>query len=258
MFWFLLVFFVIRSLLAQPFYIPSSSMEPGLREGDFIMTTKYSYGYSKYSSAPLIINALPDKRLFNHAPKRGDVAVFKTPSDDCRIHIKGRIYRKCRDFIKRIVGLPGDTVQMRGGVLYLNGQAVRQDMLEASPDGTTEPPSVRFYRETLPNGASYIIRDSQPNTEADDTEVFTVPEDHYFMMGDNRDNSADSRFLPPRGISFVPEVNLVGKARFIMFSVDEKFSILKPWTWYHFRPGHFFKKIEWVKKNTLSQTWKLK
>lgn len=200
----------IRSLLFEPFNIPSGSMFPTLLVGDYLFVEKYSYGYSKYSF-PLDMAPITG-RIFERAPERGDVAVFRQPK---RVHI---------DYIKRIIGLPGDTVQMRDGVLHINGKAVPRDYqgIEDLPEGN----AINVYQkyiETLPgNGTAegrrhyiYEITDDEVN---DNTQVFTVPEGYYFAMGDNRDSSLDSRVQDQVG--FVPAENLVGRAAFIFFSTE--------------------------------------
>lgn len=211
----LLLALVIRTVLFQPFSIPSGSMRPTLLEGDYLFVSKYAYGFSRYS-LPLSPN-LFSGRIWGAEPKRGDVVVFKLPSDTSI------------DYIKRVIGLPGDRVQMRGGVLYLNDQPVQREKIGtiSNPDVTEQNRPVDVYRETLPNGVSYDTLDLAPNTMGDDTRVFEVPEGHYFMMGDNRDNSLDSRF----GVGYVPYENLVGRANIIFFSIAGKASPLEIWKW---------------------------
>jgi signal peptidase I len=228
----LLIALVLRVLFFQPFTIPSASMEPNLLEGDYIIVSKWSYGYSRHSipfSPPLF-----DGRILAQEPQRGDVIVFKLPRD-------GRT-----DYIKRLIGLPGDRVQMRRGQLYVNGEMVARQALPPvmidSGYGFTR--SVERYRETLPNGRSYVTYDYGPGGDLDDTPVFVVPEGHYFFMGDNRDNSLDSR-APDGGVGFVPADHLVGKAQIILLSWDRGASIFKPWTWVmDARPNRFAKILE--------------
>lgn len=223
------IFLVVRVLLFQPFTIPSASMEPTLLPGDYVVITKFSYGFSRYSmpfSPPLFHG-----RLFAHAPQRGDVVVFRLPRD-------GRT-----DYIKRLIGLPGDRIQVKGGVVLINGQPVPRDQL---PSTTEEGPfglgqQVAHFLEHLPNGKSYTTSDYGPDGDMENTGVYEVPAKSYFFMGDNRDNSADSRYPEAVGVGFVPEENLVGKAQVILFSWNEQASVFKPWTWLlNFRPSRFF------------------
>jgi signal peptidase I len=211
----LLLALVIRTLLFQPFSIPSGSMRPTLLEGDYLFVTKWSYGYSRYS-LPFSPN-LFSGRIWGGEPQRGDVAVFKFPPNPAI------------DYIKRVVGLPGDKVQMRGGQLFINDVAVPREKIGQidNPDITEVSRPVDVYRETLPNGVSYETLDLTPNGIGDDTREFTVPEGHYFMLGDNRDNSADSRF----SVGFVPYDHLVGRANIIFFSIAGAASPLEIWKW---------------------------
>ncbi len=211
----LLLAVVIRTLLFQPFSIPSGSMRPTLLEGDYLIVNKFSYGYSRYSM-PFGPNLFPG-RIWQGEPQRGDVAVFKFPPEP-------RL-----DYIKRMIGLPGDTVQMRDGALYLNGEPVQREEIEMIDDIdiTEQARPVRVYRETLPNGVSYRTLDLTNNGPTDDTREFVVPDDHYFALGDNRDNSADSRL----SVGFVPAENLVGRANFIFFSIANGYSPVELWQW---------------------------
>jgi signal peptidase I len=220
---------VIRIFLFQPFNIPSGSMIPTLLVGDYLFVSKYSYGYSKYSF-PFGLNLFNGRVLFSE-PHRGDVIVFKTPKDNST------------DFIKRLVGLPGDKIQMIEGVLNINGVPVKRERVEDRVEDVKcryqiEHMAVHQYRETLPNGKSYLTQKLSEtcqfdrNETADNTEVFVVPPKHYFMMGDNRDDSADSRFHIGNGVGYVPEENLVGRARLLFFSIDEvSASWFAPWRW---------------------------
>ncbi len=204
----LLIALSIRSFLFQPFSIPSSSMYPTLLVGDYLFVAKYSYGYSRHSLpfSPPIFSG----RVLENKPQRGEVVVFKLPTD-------GRT-----DYIKRVIGLEGDIVQIKQGVLYINGSAVQRT--KETPflyrdEDTGEEKSVVRYTETLPNGVSYKVLDMEPNGIQDNTSRFIVPRNHYFVMGDNRDNSVDSRYLDEVG--FVPFENLVGKAKMLFFSYDK-------------------------------------
>ncbi len=225
----LLVALLLRIFLFQPFTIPSASMEPTLLEGDYIIVSKYTYGYSRHSApfSPPVFQG----RVFDKAPKRGDIVVFKLPRD-------GRT-----DYIKRVIGLPGDRIQVRDGVLHVNGRAIPRRSLGTamieSPFGFERP--VERFRETMPNGKSYVTNDLGPDGEVDDTGVYIVPKGHYFMMGDNRDNSVDSRYPPEFGVGYVPAENLVGKAELILFSWHPEAELFKPWTWFtEVRPSRFF------------------
>jgi signal peptidase I len=205
--------------------------------GDYIIVTKFSYGYSKHS-LPFSVPLIPG-RIFTSYPKRGDVVVFKAPPSNSQ------------DYIKRTIGLPGDFVQMKDGVLFLNGSAVPKKRIanlvvpvspnteckddrfqEQASDGTLRCSYPR-YLETLPGGKSYEVLDFSPDWAKDNTDIYTVPEGHVFMMGDNRDDSLDSRYSHEEGgISLVPVENLVGKAQFIAFSTDGSASWVLPWTWF--------------------------
>jgi signal peptidase I len=221
---------VIRTVLFQPFTIPSGSMEPTVLPGDYVIIDKFAYGYSKYS-LPIAI-PLFKGRLFDRTPKRGDIIVFKLPSNP-------KI-----DYIKRLVGLPGDKIQVTHSVVYVNGQPLpRQEMspgVETLPYGATR--QIQRFQETMPNGKTYVTNSDGSDGQQDNTDVFEVPAKSYFFMGDNRDNSADSRFAPSdNGVGYVPEENLVGRASFVLLSWNDKASIFKPWTWFlDLRLSRFF------------------
>lgn len=220
----------VRFTIAQPFRIPSGSMQPTLEVGDYIVVTKWSFGYGRYSFAPLE-GLLPHGRLFGRAPERGDVVVFRPVSEPER------------DFIKRVIGMPGDRVQMIDGRLYINGEAVEresQGVIDfANADGYVD--HIQAYTEILPNGVSYTTFDRRENGELDQTRSYVVPEGHYFMMGDDRDQSDDSR----RSVGMVPYDNLVGPAQFVIASFDGTTSMFRPWTLFTgFRSERFLKPVE--------------
>jgi len=219
---------IVRSFFFEPFHIPSSSMKPNLLIGDYIFVSKYSYGYSRYSF-PFGLNIF-EGRIWESEPQRGDVVVFRLPSNPSI------------NYVKRLIGLPGDQIQMRGGVLYVNDVKVNK---EAEGFFIDEDSQVRVeiakFRETLPEGKNFEVLDQNPYSAADDTGIYEVPQGHYFMMGDNRDNSQDSRFL--EHVGYVPAENLVGKATRIFFSNEQ--SIWKVWSWHRsIRFDRIFKKVE--------------
>lgn len=217
-----------RAVLYSPRHIPSSSMKSTLLIGDYIFISKFEYGFSRYSFPLGFKYHYFTGRIGGHKPERGDIIVFR-PSVD-----------PSTDFIKRLIGLPGDRIQMRGGRLYLNGGLIPQsrieDFLDEGPNNKLIP--IKRYIETLPNGVSYEVLDEIDNGPADDTKEFVVPEGNYFFMGDNRDNSSDSRL----SVGYVPEENLIGKAEIIFFSNKSKF--LRIWEWMlSFREGRFLKDL---------------
>jgi len=256
----LLIALVLRIFLFQPYTIPSASMEPNLYEGDYIIVSKYSYGYSKHSIpfSPPLFNG----RIFNHAPQRGDIIVFKFPREAST---------KREDFIKRLVGLPGDRIQVKGGRVYINDKELPWSdppplpnlPVSENPFGPNPP---ERHLETAPNGRQYVIQKLYTSGGGNDTGVYVVPPHCYFMMGDNRDDSLDSRFDPEMpadmtgtstcpwdtaldayaqggepGVGFVPEEDLVGRARIVLVSWSPGASLFKPWTWFmNIRLNRFF------------------
>ena len=227
----LIIAVIIRSLLVQPFYIPSSSMEPTLLVGDRLFVTKYSYGYSKHSFpfSPPILN----KRIMFSAPQRGDVIVFKTPADNRT------------DYIKRLIGMPGDTIQFIEGSILINDKKILRKKIENKKiircgNFLLETNS---FLETLPNGIEHIVVYKKKGS-LQNTKVFKVPANHYFLLGDNRDCSKDSRYLD--SVGYVNNLNLVGEAKLIFFSNDTNISsLLKFWNLKEsFRFNRLFMKIK--------------
>lgn len=220
---------IIRTVFVQPFTIPSGSMMPTLLVGDYIFVNKFAYGYSKYS-LPFSPD-LFEGRIFGSEPKRGDVVVFRFPPNPSV------------DYIKRCIGLPGDHIQMKDGVLYVNGKAIpKQPDGKFNSDYARDPrQNIPVFKETLPNGKSYDTLDEIPDSLGDNTREFIVPPGHYFMMGDNRDNSADSRF----DVGFVPAENLVGRASVVFFSLDHGTSFAEFWKWpFNMRWDRIFKSVD--------------
>ena len=220
----LLIALVLRILLFQPFTIPSASMEPNLYEGDYIVVSKWSYGYSKHSIpfSPPIFDGRVSLPFVSREPTRGDIVVFKLPRDNKT------------DYIKRLIGLPGDRIQMVSNVLHINGQPVRDVVVSNSDVTNMYGMPIVQADETFPDGSkTFKIQDFGPGNDLDDTPVFEVPAGHYFMMGDNRDNSIDSRVDPSQnGVGLVPAENLIGKAEIILFSWNEGASLWNPVSWF--------------------------
>jgi signal peptidase I len=233
-----LLVFVLRSFLFAPFSIPSESMLPRLLIGDYLFVSKWNYGYSRWSS-PWGIPLIPG-RFFGKDPTRGDIVVFRSMGPDDH------------DVIKRVIGLPGDTIEVKRGQVMLNGTAIPKQRiadftLPLTPNFTAKTCGAAFvdvdstgaaicryprYRETLPGGRSYTVLDQATIPRADDTGAYTVPADTVFLMGDNRDASADSRFAPPVGMGYIPMERIEGKAVVGFFSTDGSASWLLPWTWF--------------------------
>ncbi len=260
------VVLIPRIVLAQPFTIPSASMEPTVQQGDYIVVSKYDYGWSRYSVTAGTFPVSPKPavgRLMARTPTRGDVVVFSLPRDDHEV------------YIKRLIGLPGDALQVKGGVLYVNGQKAAQ---QRQADGLTTCPGYDYgrveaprYLESLPGGKTHpIAACADRKGPANNTAVFRVPAGCYFMLGDNRDNSIDSRFAPLggrqsaaaenacpfnsdlsvalgddwNGVGFVPADHLVGKAEMVLVSWREGAALTKPWTWVaNLQPSRFFRRI---------------
>tara|TARA_B100001123_G_C15012137_1_gene908005 strand:- start:6 stop:734 length:729 start_codon:yes stop_codon:yes gene_type:complete len=231
LFYALIIALFIRSLFFQPFYIPSSSMEPNLLIGDRLFVSKYSYGYSRHSFpfSPNIFNG----RVLESLPKRGDVIVFKTPADNRT------------DYIKRLIGLPGDSIQIINEDLYLNNKKIERNKIEKSFTVYCgdEVVNANLFEEILPNGKKYLAAYRKSGTMTN-SDKYIVPKNHYFFMGDNRDCSKDSRFLS--SVGYVNFNNLIGKAEIIFFSNDKnKGSFFKFWKWNRsVRLNRFFKEIE--------------
>jgi signal peptidase I len=221
-----LIALVIRTFAYEPFNIPSGSMLPTLLIGDYLFVSKFSYGYSRYSlpfGPPLFKG-----RVMEEMPERGDVAVFRKPTGNHE------------DYIKRIVGLPGDTIQVIGGILHINGVAVGRERIEDYVDASGA--TYTQYIETLPNGVAHRIIERGDGMQYDNTDPYVVPEGYYFAMGDNRDNSQDSRVLEVVG--YIPAENLVGRAEFIFLSADNTAEWLLPWTWFtSIRYGRLFEAV---------------
>jgi signal peptidase I len=233
-----LIVFVLRSFIVAPFSIPSQSMLPRLYIGDYLFVSKWNYGYSRWS-LPWGVPLLPG-RILGRDPARGDVVVFRGPEGNDH------------DVIKRVIGLPGDTIQMRNGQVILNGtpipkQRIADFIIPLSPnypsgsecpsefeDSTDGKPVCRYqqFRETLPNGKRYAVLDRGEQPNADDTGVYMVPAGNVFVMGDNRDDSGDSRFDPPQGMGYVPMERIEGRAMVSFFSTDGSANWFLPWTWF--------------------------
>ena len=207
----------IRSLAFEPFSIPSGSMVPTLLVGDYLFVSKHAYGYSRFSF-PLGIFPI-EGRLNANTPERGDVVVFRKPTD---VHI---------DFIKRLIGLPGDKIQMKKGRLYINNKMVEREYIGNFGARISDGSVVghKRYWETLPNGVKHYVIERGDNGPLDNTPLYVVPKDHYFMMGDNRDGSQDSRVM--NDVGFVPFENLIGHANYLFFSVEEDAKAWEFWRW---------------------------
>lgn len=220
---------VLRIALFQPFTIPSSSMEPGLVTGDYILVSKFAYGWSCASfpfNPPLFTG-----RVLERQPARGDVVVFRLPRDPKQT------------WIKRVIGLPGDHVQVLEGRVFINGRPLLRTELGATQDHDDLARTVFQIRERLPNGRRYVTYAGESGGVGDETDVYVVPAGAYFVMGDNRDNSLDSRFPPELGVGFLPAANIIGKAEVVLVSWRQGSELLKPWTWLRFQPDRVFKAV---------------
>ena len=213
----LILTFSATTAIAQPFYVPSGSMQPTLAIGDALIGNKFVYGFSRYSP-PLSFGPHSQTRLMGESPARGDVVVFRLPRDPSVT------------YVKRVIGLPGDRIKMVDGLLYINGAPIKRERFsDFIDDGNGGAERVRRWRETLPNGVGFETLDLQDNGFLDNTQEYVVPPGHYFMMGDNRDNSTDSRVLA--AVGYVPFENLIGKAQIIFFSIGDGEPAWHIWSW---------------------------
>jgi signal peptidase I len=223
---------VVRTVAAEPYWVPSPSMVPTLLTGDQLVAAKYAYGYSRYSSP---IGLMPDfsGRLLGKTPERGDVIVFRLPRDPSTT------------YVKRLIGLPGDRIQMQGGRLYINGAIIARRVIGPFAGDAGGRGTPTLYVETLPGGREHEIVEMSDADQHDDTPLFVVPPKHYFMMGDNRDNSVDSRIaVADGGVGFVPEDNLVARADVVLFSRDPAVAWSDVAAWPHaFRPARLLGRI---------------
>jgi signal peptidase I len=229
----LAIVLALRILVFEPHTIPSSSMEPGIVTGDYFVVSKWPYGWGRASipfNLPLFSWA-KEGRVFGHQPARGDVIVFRLPRDP------GEVY------IKRLIGLPGDKVQILKGQVFVNGRPNPRQFDGPGRDHDSPQRSVPRVFETAANGKRYLTFGGSEDGEADNTDVYEVPPATYFFMGDNRENSLDSRWPSEVGVGFVPAENLIGRAEFIGWSWKAGASLFKPWTWLNLDPGRFFKRI---------------
>ncbi len=228
-FWALIFALLLRTFLFQPFYIPSHSMAPNIVKGDYVITSKYAYGYGGYSALPLTFPEL-QKRVFRRAPRRGDVAVFRDE-------------RTGRNIVKRIIAFEGERVRLENERVFINDAPVQTQSLE--PLATLDPNRPQLQRrEGHDNGVSYVTFNDGQSGLYDNLDTVIVPQGHYYVLGDNRDNSADSRVAKAAGgTAMVSENELIGRAEFILLSVSDNFSLKNPLTWHNVRRDRFFKDI---------------
>jgi signal peptidase I len=229
----LAVMLTLRILVFEPHTIPTSSMEPGVVTGDYIVVSKWPYGWGR-GSIPFNLPLMPwakDGRVFGHAPARGDVIVFRLPRNPEEV------------YIKRLIGLPGDRVQIVRGEVLINGKPNVRQAAGRAFDHDAPERAVPLTLETAANGKRYLTYGGAPDGDADNTDAYVVPAGTFFFMGDNRDNSLDSRWPMEVGVGFVPAENLIGRAEFIGWSWKAGSAISKPWTWLNLDPGRFFKRI---------------
>ena len=225
----LLAAVAIQTVLFQPFTIPSSSMEPGLVTGDYIVVRKFAYGWSR-ASLPFH-PPIGSGRLLGRSPARGDVMVFRLPRDPQAT------------WVKRVIGLPGDRIQVLGGTVLINGRVMPRRAEGLTQDHDSPLRTVLQVRETQPDGRTWVTFDGGPGQPGDDTGEYVVPAGQYFMMGDNRDNSLDSRWPSELGVGLLPAENIVGKAELVVASWKPGAALWKPWTWLNLQPGRFFQRI---------------
>jgi signal peptidase I len=225
----LLIALVLRIALFQPFTIPSSSMEPGLVTGDYIVVSKFAYGWSRASF--LFNPPLFQGRLFGRGPARGDVVVFRLPRDPGQT------------WIKRVIGLPGDRIQVIGAKVHVNGRPFQLAPVGWTRDHDDPQRAVLQVREAQPGGRSYVTYGGAPGHEGEETGVYVVPEGCYFMMGDNRDNSLDSRWPREIGVGLLPAENIVGKAEIVLVSWKPGSAVYKPWTWLNLQWGRLLRPV---------------
>lgn len=225
----LLIAATLQTIAFQPYTIPSSSMEPGLVTGDYVVASKFRYGWSR-ASLPFD-PPLPGGRVFGRRPARGDVVLFRLPRDRQQV------------WVKRVIGLPGDRVQVRDGRIFINGRDLPQSVEGVVQDHDDPTRTVMLVRETLPGGRAWLTYDGGTGAPGDDTEVFDVPPDFYLMMGDNRDNSLDGRWPGGIGVGLLPQENIIGRAELVVASWKPGAGLFKPWTWFDLRPGRLFRRV---------------